>query len=80
MVGLNLYLMRTNNGKLQNFMQPIGLGKEQKRKSEKIKNLMIQYYDRNSINKSYEKNVINYGKSKENEYLIVQNLILLKYF
>lgn len=48
MVEYNLYLMKINNGKMQNFMQPIGLGKEQKRKNERIKNIMIKLYDNNS--------------------------------
>lgn len=53
MVEYNLYLMKMNNGKISNFMQPIGLGKEQKRKSERIKNLMIKYCDASPFNPNY---------------------------
>jgi len=75
MVEYNLYLMRMNNGKMKNFMQPIGLGKEQKRKSERIKNLIIKYYDRSIINKSNEGNIQTNGDLNENENLNVFNNI-----
>jgi hypothetical protein len=45
-----------NNGKLNNFMQPIGLGKEQKRKSDMIKNIMIKYCDKSGISRSNDSN------------------------
>lgn len=78
MVEYNLYLMRINNGQIKNFMQPIGLGKEQKRKSERIKNLMIKYYDKSAMNKSNDANLNTLGDCNENESLQVNlNLINL---
>jgi hypothetical protein len=71
MVEYNLYLMRINNGQIKNFMQPIGLGKEQKRKSERIKNLMIKYYDKSVLNKSNETNLIINVNSVENDSINV---------
>lgn len=73
MVGYNLYLMRINNGKIKNFMQPIGLGKEQKRKSERIKNLMIKYYDKSILNKSNEAHLYTNIDSIENDSIQVNN-------
>ena len=80
MVGYNLYLMRANNGVIKNFMQPIGLGKEQKRKSERIKNLMIKYYDKSVMNKSNDANFITQGDSNENESLHVHIFLIFYNF
>jgi hypothetical protein len=48
---VNMHLIRTNNGKISNHMLPIGMAKDQKRKTEIIKNLLNQCYD--SVSPSY---------------------------
>ena len=43
--GMNMHLIKMNNGKISTLMLPIGMGKDQKRKTEKIKNLLNKCYD-----------------------------------
>jgi len=43
--GVNMHLIKMNNGKISNHMLPIGMAKDQKRKTEIIKNLLNQCYD-----------------------------------
>jgi hypothetical protein len=45
--GVNMHLIKMNNGKISNHMLPIGMAKDQKRKTEIIKNLLNQCFDSN---------------------------------
>ena len=79
MVEYNLYLMKINNGKFKNFMQPIGLGKEQKRQNERIKNLMLKIYDKNSNIKNNEINNISRSNIIEENQFLYGVIILIKF-